>query len=661
MNCGKAKKVMVIGLDGADPMLIRKHMEAGKLPNFKKIISMGVTTGDLGMQGVLPTITPPNWATLATGSWPNTHGITCFWNHSSGKPLDELDYGWNSELCKSEFIWESFESIGKKSIVFNYPTSWPPKTKNGIYIDGTSLFPNMRGYVDYEKFIDCIEGDFPIKEIPHDVDLSGTDCKVEGEVDTIKAKVKSEKYEGFGYSTTGIVTEDSGSEEEADSAKCDKVETPIKLAHGWKNAPAKSKEVVLPINSGQTRRLGLIVAEDGTNFTKLLIYVSKDDENAIGEVKVNEWSEWIFDSFNVAGKQTPVAYKLKLLSLEPDGSRMQLYYSFALDLKSHKYFYPPALGSELYEKLGPMLQPANYDRHKPIADSTVIESMAEMYEWSAKAINYLLDNKEWDLFYCHMHSIDQINHYYLDYTLEVNTPEYQRYQDIHNKIYEMSDKFVGELIQRLDEDTTILIVSDHAAVPRLLSIPYPQIGDMWGINVGVMEELGYTKTKMVNGQLEIDWENTKAIAQRAGYIYINLKGRDPQGIVEPEEYDDLVRKIIDDLYSYRYPVTGKRAISFAMNKSDMEVLGLGGPNCGDIYYLLEPECNRTHGNGLSNLKFNDCSLKNLFIMAGAGVKKGEVIKRRVRAVDIVPTICHLAGAPMPKDVEGSIIYQALEK
>lgn len=660
MSYGKAKKVMFIGLDGADPMLIKKHMEAGKLPNLKKILSEGVTTKDMGMQGVLPTITPPNWATLATGAWPNTHGITCFWNHSSGNPLDQLDYGWNSELCKSEFIWEAFARAGKKSIVFNYPTSWPPKTDNGIFVDGTSLFPNLRGYIDYEKVYECLEGDFPIKEIPHDVDLSGTDCKVEGEVDSVKAEIKSQNYEGFGYNTQGLVTEESGSEEEADSAKCDKVETPIKPAKGWKSAPAMAKEVVLPVNSGQARRYGLIVAEDGDKYNKLKIYVSKEDEKPIGEARLNEWSQWIYDSYSFNGEYTPVAYKIKIISLEPDGSNMKIYYSFVLDLKSQKYFYPAEIGPELYEKIGPMLQPANYDRHNPIADSTVIESMAEMYQWSANAINYLLENKEWDLFYCHMHSIDQINHYYLDYTLEVNTPDYERYQNIHYKIYEMSDLFVGELMKRLDESTTIAITSDHAAVPRLLSIPYPQIGDMWGINVGVLEELGYTKTKEVNGRLEIDWKNTRAIAQRAGYIYINLKGRDPQGIVDPEDYDELVRKIIDDLYSYRYPRTGKRTVSFAMNKSDMEVLGLGGPNCGDIYYLLEPECNRTHGNGLSNLVFNGSSLKNLFMMAGAGVKKGEVIKRCVRAVDVVPTLCHLAGAPMPKDVEGSIIYQALE-
>ena len=266
---GKAKKVIMMGFDGADPMVIKRMVSEGKLPNFKKVLDAGVTTEDAGMQGVLPTITPPNWATLATGAYPNTHGITCFWNHTQGGPLDILDYGWNSELCKAEFIWAAFERAGKKSILLNYPTSWPPTTKNSIYVDGTSMFTNLRGYIDYEKVYECKEGDFPIQEIPHSVDNSGTDCRVEGEVSTLKAEIKN--FEGFGYSHPGIITEEGGSEEEADSAKCDKVITPIKPAQGWKNAPAGAKEVVLPVNSGQARRFGLITAGSGKDYGNVYI------------------------------------------------------------------------------------------------------------------------------------------------------------------------------------------------------------------------------------------------------------------------------------------------------------------------------------------------------------------------------------------------------
>lgn len=250
MPAHKSKKVLFVGLDGADPMVIKKLIDEGRLPNFKKMLEIGVSTTDMGMQGALPTITPPNWASLATGTWPNTHGITCFWNHTPGNPLDVLDYGFDSTLCKAEFIWEAFERAGKKCIMLNYPTSWPPRTENSIYIDGTSIFTNLRGYNDYEKYYTCLEGNFPIEEAPHQVDNSGTDCRVEGEVTTQQAQIK--QLDGFGYSAPGLVTEEGGSEEEADAAKCDKIKTPIKVATGWKNAPQGAKEIV--IISGSQKR-----------------------------------------------------------------------------------------------------------------------------------------------------------------------------------------------------------------------------------------------------------------------------------------------------------------------------------------------------------------------------------------------------------------------
>lgn len=657
-NAEKGKKVMLIGLDGADPLFMKQLISEGKLPNFKKMLDIGVTTESMGMQGALPTITPPNWASLATGAWPNTHGITCFWNHTIGNELDLLDYGWNSDLCKAEYIWNSFERAGKKCVTFNYPTSWPPTTKNSINVDGTSIYTNLRGYIDYETLYECIEGDFPIEENPHEVDNSGTDCRVESDVTSQKAAIKDVEY---GYTAPGLVTEEGGSEEEADSAKCDMVKTPIKLAQGWKIDTTGAKEVVLPVNSGQTRRFGLITAEDGKTFIKLQIFVSKQDEKPIGEARVNEWSQWIYDTFNFNGKNKPVAYKIKLIGLEPDGSSMTFYYSFVLDLQPENYFYPPGIGAELFEKIGPMMQPSNYDRHSVIADTIVLETTAEMYEWHAKAIPYLLDNNEWDLFYGHMHGIDMLSHYYIDFTLESNSLDYKRYIDIVTKMYQISDKYIGELIKRIDDgNTAVAIVSDHAAIPRNVHMQQPMIGDMWGLNVGIMQELGYTKLKEVDSDTVIDWENSQAVAQRATFIYLNVKGRDPQGCVDPVNYDKLVSKIIDDLYSYRDPNTGRRVISFALNNHDMEIVGLGGPHCGDIFYMMEPEFNRTHGNGLSNLTLDGHSLSCLFMMAGAGVKKGETISRNVRIVDVAPTLCHLAGAPMPKDVEGGVIYQVLE-
>ena len=117
----------------------------------------------------------------------------------------------------------------------------------------------------------------------------------------------------------------------------------------------------------------------------------------------------------------------------------------------------------------------------------------------------------------------------------------------------------------------------------------PILGEYGGLNLGVMEELGYTvRKKDENGDPvdEIDWEKTRAVQIRSNYIYINLKGRDKYGIVEAKDKYDLEEQIISDLYSYRDKATGKRVVGIAMRNKDSVVLGLGGAECGDIIFTI---------------------------------------------------------------------------
>ena len=79
----KASKVAVLGIDAMDPRLTRKYVDMGIMPNTKKIIEAGSCRHDLMLLGSMPTVTPPQWTTLATGAHPQTHGITagtCFDN-----------------------------------------------------------------------------------------------------------------------------------------------------------------------------------------------------------------------------------------------------------------------------------------------------------------------------------------------------------------------------------------------------------------------------------------------------------------------------------------------------------------------------------------------------------------------------------------------------
>ncbi|MBO5140005.1 MAG: alkaline phosphatase family protein, partial [Peptococcaceae bacterium] len=60
-----ADKIMVLGVDGMDPKLTRRYIDEGHLPNLKKLTEMGAQRHDLMMHGAQPTVTPPQWTTLA--------------------------------------------------------------------------------------------------------------------------------------------------------------------------------------------------------------------------------------------------------------------------------------------------------------------------------------------------------------------------------------------------------------------------------------------------------------------------------------------------------------------------------------------------------------------------------------------------------------------
>ena len=179
-------------------------------------------------------------------------------------------------------------------------------------------------------------------------------------------------------------------------------------------------------------------------------------------------------------------------------------------------------------------------------------------------------------------------------------------------------------------------------------------------------ELGYTVLKRdENGQIlkEIDWEKTRAVAPGTSHIFINLKGRDPHGIVEPEDKYQLEEEIINALYNYRDPKTNRRIVTLAVRNSDALVMGCGGEEFGDIVYFLEDGFHRVHGDSLSTKRDHgghNTSVSPIFIAAGSGIKKGVKTNRVIRQIDVAPTIASLLGVRMPRECEGAPIYQILE-
>ena len=99
----------------------------------------------------------------------------------------------------------------------------------------------------------------------------------------------------------------------------------------------------------------------------------------------------------------------------------------------------------------------------------------------------------------------------------------------------------------------------------------------------------------------------------------------------------------------------------ALRNKDAIILGMSGPECGDIIYFMEEGHTIIHMDSLSTFEgYFDTSVSPIFVAAGKGVKKGFYTDRVIRQVDVAPTMAVLGGVRCPAQNEGSIVHQILD-
>lgn len=674
-------KVLVLGLDGLDARLLKKYVDEGKLPNFKKYIDSGAQREDLVLLGAQPTVTPAQWTTLATGAYPCTHGVTDFFAPS--EDLDGQAYNFDSRNCKAEPLWNCFAEAGKKTLVFHWPGSaWPPTSDspNLHVVDGTT--PGSVAYgaatVEVEFLLGASDKIPALTFKPKAASNAAAPCVVEGlekEGNTSEEMVEQAEVSSDAYMVPVnhryIMNEMEGMGGFV-GANLDMVQSPIKEASGWEDAPKGAKEFTLLLANGRIRRPGLILLNKETGkYDSVALYKSKKEKEPIFVGKNKELVRNVIDQGYKSGDESCRAIRnFKILELAEDGSRLRMHISGAMDIDNDSVWHPKSLYKDVIENIGFPPPTSNLGSQDPeqIRDC-MFENWDVNLDWHANTLNYLMDNKGYNVVFSHFHALDLQAHMIVRFMSDkkignwTNKQPAEWYCQMMEDLYKQEDEYVGRFLHYLDEGWTIFIVSDHA-----LTCPQhtpPMLADMSGLNTMVMEQLGYTvlkRDKNGNRLREVDWEKTTAVNNRACHIYVNLKGRDPHGIVEPEDKYELEEQIMTDLYGLRDEHTGKRVIALALRNRDAILLGLGGENSGDICFWTAEGYNYDHTDGLSTTWGDaDTSLSPAFIAAGKGLKKGYTTKRIIRQVDVVPTIAELGGVRFPRECEGAPVYQIFEE
>ena len=163
--------------------------------------------------------------------------------------------------------------------------------------------------------------------------------------------------------------------------------------------------------------------------------------------------------------------------------------------------------------------------------------------WLWNTIESLIKaNADWDLFYMHSHPIDWFYHGWLSELDSADEAVRTKAEKMERYIYEVEDRLLGRLMDIMGDETVMCVCSDHGATPLgpilntahalkeagLCSYEPKKSENYWDI---------YEETEGFNYVLDVS--KSLAVPQRYMFVYVNLKGRYPGGIVEQEDYENV--------------------------------------------------------------------------------------------------------------------------
>jgi len=369
------------------------------------------------------------------------------------------------------------------------------------------------------------------------------------------------------------------------------------------------------------------------------------------------------------------------------------------------YCQPPELLDELNRNIGEYLPPYTYF----LGDEDAF--LAKLYAFTENhgdAVKYLIKQRDWNFFMLVFYGTDMIQHAFWKYMdsdhTENNDDKKARYRDAILQYYQKVDSIIGEIIAKVGDDTTILVLSDHGA-ERLTKWIHPNVflmkEGLLCVRRGIREQtkyllfklgltplnvvrlavrlkvlqyakrMGKAKTRRVLTLFllslkDIDWSKSKAYSFGGwGRIFLNVKGSNPTGIVDQAEYEIVRSQIVQRLRALTDPETGDKLCMEVYLKEQL----YSGPHLAeapDIVfrarpgYFPFPDYEFGSNTIVSQIKGWSAghSLNGLLMMKGRNVVAHASVNN-ASIMDIAPTILAVMGLPVPTDMDGRVLVEGL--
>jgi predicted AlkP superfamily phosphohydrolase/phosphomutase len=325
------------------------------------------------------------------------------------------------------------------------------------------------------------------------------------------------------------------------------------------------------------------------------------------------------------------------------------------DTETSQYTYPPQLKEEIEGLVGRYM--VDVDNFRTTEKDRLLADIEDMTAKRFRVAEHLLETKPWDLFFMVEMGTDRIHHGFWRFfdpqhrLHESGNP----YENAMRDYYRALDEKIGSLLRFVDEDTAVLVVSDHGA---------KRIDGGICVNEWLRRE-GYLVLKEEPSEPTplrpelVDWSRTKAWGEGGYYcrLFLNVAGREPEGVVQPDAYervrDELKAKLEaipddreqpigttahrpEDLYEERNGVPPDLLVYFG----DLfwRSIGLVGTR---TIHMLENDTGPDDANHAP---------EGLYVLVAPGADPGPGEERELR--DIAPTLLTLLGEPVPAEMEG---------
>ena len=517
--------MIILGVDGLDPDLLTKFMAEGKMPNFARLAEQGsfrrLTTS-------IPPQSPVAWSNLITGMNAGGHGIFDFIHrdpktfqlyfstskvegpkHSFhiGSWVIPLGSGSAEQLRHGKAFWEILDEQSVPNYVYRIPANFPPITAKGKTLSGMGT-PDLRGtYGTFTFYTD---------------DPTAAIGAVEGG-EVVQVEVKDNRV------TTNLIGPDNTFR---------------------KNSPPSTEPFTVDVDPLESvARIGL------------------QDHQFV--LKEGEWSGWVPVEFqlmpligNVKGicrfylKQTHPRFQLYVspINIDPENP--------ALPIST-----PTSYSSDLAKQIGEFHTQGIAEDTKALTagvldDKEFLEQSHTVLAEHRRAFDVEFPKFHDGLFFFYFSSLD-LNGHMLWRLTDPQSPAYDaalaaQYGTALEEFYEQIDQVLGEVMPEVDQNTTLLVLSDHGFAPYRHSFNL----NTWLLNNGyITRKEGFSGDSSEPFE-DVDWSRTRAYGLGLNGLYLNIRGREREGIVESgAPADHLLQEIRQKLLEVRDPKDGSQVIT----------------------------------------------------------------------------------------------------